>query len=146
MQIKKSLTTSTGAAYSYGDAIGSLMTLTDSNLIPPSEWKLNSVLVKDYSGRNPAGQCIFFDSYPTNTSITDNLRLDIPQQNDGDKICGMVSLMSTAYVNVSGVAMGVMSAADQSIKGNPLYAVLRGYTAAAFASTSAVDLVFNFGK
>lgn len=146
MQIKKTLTTSTTPNYSWGDAVGSLITITAAELQPPTDYKLDSVLVKDYQGRNPAGQCIFFDSYPANTTVTDNAPLTIPQQNDGARICGMLSLVSTAYVNVSGMGMAILDASEQTISGNPLYAVVRGSTAVAFGSTSAVDLIFNFTK
>ena len=88
MFINQSIMSQTTPAYTFGDCVGSLATISNANIQSPSYWMLDSVLCKDHKRTGLSGEILFFDSVPAYTNFTDNqpLELDI---RDLDKLIGI---------------------------------------------------------
>lgn len=99
--------TTTNAAYSAGDVIGGIITLTlsPSSSIPPV--KLRSIVLKDDANQKPALQLLFFRSSPVGT-YTDN-GVVAPSTADLGNLVYVHIVGSADWVSIQGVAKAVAS-------------------------------------
>lgn len=141
MFINQSIMSQTTPAYTFGDCVGSLATISNANIQSPSYWMLDSVLCKDHKRTGLSGEILFFDSVPAYTNFTDNqpLELDI---RDLDKLIGIQSISSANWLNVSTQALQTIDAQDMPLEGKPgiSLALRLNSSSITFASQSAISL------
>ena len=134
---------SSGVAYTSGDQLGDVLTLSNALDTSSDTGAVLSVQVVDKAKQNSAFDIIFFNSLPTVTSA-DNDALSISDSEMADKYIGRVSVPAANYVNsaacsdatVLGIGLGVQGLLTQH-----LYAVCQVLGTPTYTSTS--DLVIK---
>lgn len=139
-------TLDTGGAYSTGDQIGVVGTLTDAVASLKGTATIFSISVVDKAKVNGAFEILFFNASPTVTS-SNNAALDIADSEMASKFVGHVGVStyssmancSYATVNGSNCALGV-----QAIAGSKnLNYILKATADFGGAFSTASDLVIN---
>lgn len=101
LSLESTLTVSTTPAYSAGDNVGGLVTLTNAMRISGGTGVLQNLLVVDHSHQNPNLDIIFFTSTPAAT-FTDNGAFPTLSQADDALVLCRVSIASTDWVTIGG--------------------------------------------
>jgi len=144
--VKVTPTISSSPAYSSGDQIGGIQTLTGA-MINGGTGTLMSVVVLDKAAQKSALNIWFFKNQPTMAS-TDNAAFDITDANLVlAEPLGFVSIAAADYVDSSSNAVGQASLADaimvqSAASDGTIYAVVESAGTPTYGSTS--DLVFTY--
>jgi hypothetical protein len=135
-------------AYSIGDNVGGKITLASSVRTVGNLALLVSLLVVDKSNIKPALELLFFNADPTAATLTDNAAISL--STDVSKICGRLSVASTDYVTVGGVAVANLSSVMKLMQADMstvnLYAAAMAPAAITFAGNSDLILTFGFDR
>jgi len=130
------------SAYSVGDAVGGLITLTNALVKVSFSGTIKTVTLSDASKQNAVIQVTFFSSSPTTATITDNAALVIPVA-ELTKVIGTVSIESANYSSYSASSFATVEC-NLGVKltgeGSTIYACLSTDGAPTYATTSALTL------
>lgn len=136
--------TVTAAAYSAGNVVGGLITLTGAVGGSATTALLHKVTLMAKSAQSGQFDVIFFHSNPTNSTFTDKTALSVNVL-DFDKITAVVHV--TDWTNLGTPSIGVASNLAISVRGvnsQTMYAVVVARGTPTFASTSDVTANFVF--
>lgn len=130
-------------AYTSGDALGGLMTISDALITGgPMSGELRSVMITDLAKQSADVDVVLFHANPSSTTVTNNAALDI-HDSDIAKIVAVVPVRSHYTFNDNSISVAnELANPIYSSAGGNLYAVavVRGTPTYATAS----DLVFRF--
>lgn len=138
-------------AYTSGDRMGSLVTLSSAFVVAQGRMNILSVNVIDKAKQNAAFEIILFNQQPTIASA-DNAAIDFTDAN-ADYIVGVIPILTTDYttaygsnsqatkMNVNLVVQGAAPAAN-GVTGKALYALLVARGAPTYAAS---DLTIKLG-
>jgi len=133
-------TISTSPAYSAGDALGGLLTLTSAVRVAGGSGRIETVTIADKAKQNATIDVLFFVANPSGTTVTDNSVLTVA---DAD----LLNLIGVAQVvnwySFADNSVGVVPNAGIRFKlgsGTSLYAPLVNRSTPTYASTSDIQL------
>lgn len=134
-RLSKALTTTT-LAYSLGDNIGGLLTLTNAVLLSAGGGIIQNVGIYDAAAQSAAIDVVFFVANPSSTTFTDNGALTVNAA-DGPSIVGIahVTDWSTFAASSFGQALNLGINFDLSI-GTSLYVALISRGTPTYATNS----------
>lgn len=142
------VTVSTTPAYSVGDNIGGLITLTNAVRASGTRAFLRSVFLLDTSNQKNAIDLLFFNASPSSSTFTDNAAA-VLHSSDYAKLIRRVSIAATDYTTIDSKGIADIIASDRSLtpaSGTSLYLALvipsNGGTPT-YATTSALTLRLN---
>ncbi len=141
--------TITAGAYSIGDVIGGIQTLTAAARVNATCTTLDTLTIRDKAMQDADIKLWFFDQNPTSGSYDDNDALDI---DDADlAFClGCLRMLSSDYDDASDNSIATLR--NQGLKMTPtggtndLYAIAEIETADSYASTSDLTFVYEFSQ
>lgn len=133
-------TVSASPAYTAGDCVGGLMTLSNAVRSGPLSGVLAAIEVMCKSAQTFAFDVIFFDANPSGSTLNDNAAIAIAAA-DFDKIVGVAQITGTApnaWVNVGTPSFAVAANVNLPLKlaSTTLYAVLVARGTPTLGSTS----------
>lgn len=133
-------TVSTTPAYSAGDNIGGLISLTSAVRYAAGGGTITSVVISDKAKQSAAIDVVFFTANPGSTTFTDNGALAVNAA-DLVSIVGVISVTSWSAFSANSVG----SALGQSLpfvlaSGTTLYAALVARGTPTYASTSDIQI------
>jgi len=134
------------AAYTAGDSIGPLLTLTHVWDFAGQAAILQSIVVQDLAAQNSAIDFIFFDANPSATTFTDNGALTVADA-DLPKIVGTVSLLASDYVafaDSSAATVKTIALPVNPLSGSSLYCALVARGTPTYPTGADVSLSFGF--
>jgi hypothetical protein len=143
--IKDTTAVSTTPAYTSGDAVGAKRTLTNVFLSSGGTAILESITVLDRANQAAALEIIFFDSDPTNATITDNAAF--VYSTDDLKVLGRVSVAASDYVTLNSKAIATLKGIGLTLKGNAttsLFVAVVTTGTPTYAATTDVQITFGF--
>ncbi len=141
--------TITAGAYSIGDVIGGVQTLTAAARVNATCTTLDTLAIRDKAMQDADIKLWFFDQNPTSGSYDDNDALDI---DDADlAFClGCLRMLSSDYDDATDNSIATLR--NQGLKLTPtggasdLYAIAEIETADSYASTSDLTFVYEFSQ
>ena len=141
--------TITAGAYSIGDVIGGIQTLTAAARVNATCTTLDTLIIRDKAMQDADIKLWFFDQNPTSGSYYDNDVLDI---DDADlAFClGCLRVLSSDYDDASDNSIATLR--NQGLKLTPtggaddLYVVAEIETADSYASTSDLTFLYEFSQ
>ena len=141
--------TITAGAYSIGDVIGGIQTLTAAARVNATCTTLDTLTIRDKAMQDADIKLWFFDQNPTSGSYDDNDALDI---DDADlAFClGCLRMLSSDYDDATDNSIATLR--NQGLKLTPtggasdLYAIAEIETADSYASTSDLTFVYEFSQ
>lgn len=137
-------TVSTTPAYTAGDQVGGIQTLTKAAYDVNRFCELAQLTITDKGGQSAALSILLFDQLPTVAS-SDNAALDITDAEIAAKAIGNITIASTDYVSTASNSVACktfsLPIASQTNGGN-LYAVVKTTGTPTYASTT--DLTFKW--
>lgn len=152
--VKVTPTVSNNVAYSSGDQVGGIMTITNGAFDEDRVVKLSSLTVMDREQQDPNLTVYFFDDLPTlGGGSLDNGAFDITDAEVLAKCVGFVAIGSSDYVDADEVAvvtktpnliMKSVHADSTNKKTGNLYAVAVTTSTPTFTSTASLKFVFGF--
>lgn len=130
-------------AYSSGDAVGALQTISGLNVATGTVPYLESLVVLDDADQKADLTILFFDSNPTTATVTDNDAFAF-----GDnftEVIGRVDVVADDYITFDSVATAALKDIDLALKpasGTTIYAVVVTTGTPTYAAGS---LTFRYG-
>jgi hypothetical protein len=133
-------------AYSTGDLIGGLLTLSGADSIGGLPPFLTSITLQDLDKQNVAIDVVFFDANPTGTTFTNNAALDIADA-DLPKVIAVIPVTTYFSFNDNSVAtVNALGGIAMNAAGGPtIYACLVSRGAPTY-SASGLSALFGFAQ
>lgn len=141
-QIEVAPVVSTSPAYTAGDCVGGLLTLTSAVRVSGGTAVLQSLFLYDTSNQKAALELLVFNANPGSTTFTDNTALSINAADVG-KIIRRISIAASDYVAIDSKAFVDLSPGGRVLKaasGTTLYATLVAVGTPTYAATTALLL------
>lgn len=133
---------STTPAYSAGDCVGGLLTISNAVRVSGGTAVLQSLFLRDTSNQKAALTLLIFNANPSASTFTDNVALAI-HANDIDKIIRCINIAAADYTTVDSKAFVDLSPGGRVLKaasGTSLYAALLTSGTPTYAATTALLL------
>jgi hypothetical protein len=143
-------TVSSGSAYTAGDQVGGIQTLTNAIWDSDGMANLNSVVILDKDSQAGSYVIYLFDELPTVVSV-DNGAIDVSDAELADKLVSVITVATytplanstvVSYLNANAAVRTVDKTADKRSNTGKLYAVVKTLGTPTYTSTSA--LVFKY--
>lgn len=137
--------TVTAALYAAGNSIGGKLVLANAVRVAGGASRLENLIITDKSNQKPSGYIFFFNADPTAATLTDKVAAAF--STDLTKIVGRVDVSAADYITVGTQAVADIPYAGRLMKSaatTSLWAAWVALSAPTFASTSDLQLTFNF--
>lgn len=136
-------TVSTAPAYSAGDAVGGLITLTNALVKSEFSGTIQSITLSDASKQSAVIHVTFFNANPSTATITDNSAITIPVA-ELTKTLGTVQIEAADYVPYSASSIATVNNINIGVKlmgeGQTFYCCLSTQGTPTYATITALTL------
>lgn len=143
-RISVTQTVTASSAYSAGNCVGGLMTLSPMVRRAGGSGILNSVTLRDKAGQAGTYDIFLFDATPSATTTTDKTAVAVNTA-DLAKIVGVITLAAVKLGAASTMGVTTLASINMSFKvnsGTDLFAILVARGTPTYASTADVTLDF----
>jgi hypothetical protein len=144
MRITSRPTITGGTAYTAGDSVGGLLTLTGATDNSNHTVYLDSLTIVDESNQKAAFTIILFDTNPSASTFTNDGATALNAA-DTPSIAGIISVAATDYVTVDSKAYVSYSGIGLQLKPTTNVAYANVVAAGAPTYTGTDDLILHFG-
>lgn len=141
--ITVALTVTASSAYTSGNAVGGLMTLSNSSRISAGSGLIQSAVISVKSAQTASADVVFFSANPTASTCTDKTAFSVAAA-DYDKVLGVAHVTDWTSLGTPSAGQAQNLAMPFTLaSGTAVYACLVTRGAPTFASTSDVTVILN---